>query len=93
MTDENTYRTESGGTLREENLERLAVEIEETEFDVRDLKTRRRGRPSMGSGPAEVVPVRIDPELKAAIEERAVADDTSNSEIIRKAVRRFMDEA
>jgi len=27
------------------------------------LKKRRRGRPPMGSGPAEVVPVRIDPEF------------------------------
>jgi predicted transcriptional regulator len=47
----------------------------------------------MGSGPADVVPVRIDPELKAAIEARAQADHTSTSEIIREAIRRFLDVA
>jgi predicted transcriptional regulator len=37
--------------------------------------------------------VRIDPELKAAIEARAQADHTSTSEIIRQAIRRFLDVA
>lgn len=93
MSDNKTHRTASGHTLSEEELERLAVEVEETEYDVEELKTRRRGRPPMGSGPADVVPVRIDPELKAAIEARAQADHTSTSEIIRKAIRRFLDVA
>ncbi|WP_419853756.1 ribbon-helix-helix protein, CopG family [Candidatus Poriferisodalis sp.] len=35
----------------------------------------------------------IDPELKAAIETRAEADHTSTSEIIRAALRRFLDVA
>jgi predicted transcriptional regulator len=47
----------------------------------------------MGSGPADVVPVRIDPELKAAIEARAGADHTTTSEIIREALRKFLDVA
>lgn len=64
-----------------------------TDYDVESLKTRRRGRPAMGSGPAEVVPVRIDPELKAAIESRAEADHTTISEIIRSALRKFLDVA
>ncbi len=39
----------------------------------------------MVTGPAEVVPVRLDPEL------RATADDTTTtSEIIREALRRFL---
>jgi predicted transcriptional regulator len=37
--------------------------------------------------------VRIDPELKAAIEERAEADHTTTSEIIREALRRFLEVA
>lgn len=37
-------------------------------LELEDVKTRRRGRPPMESGPADVVPVRIDPELRAAIE-------------------------
>ena len=36
----------------------------------------------MGSGPAEVVPVRIDPELRAAVSARAETDGTTTSEII-----------
>ncbi len=88
-----TRRTSSGRNLSEEELERLAVEVEETAYDVEELKARRRGRPPMGSGPAEVVPVRIDPELRAAIEARAQADHTSTSEIIREAIRRFLDVA
>lgn len=36
-------------------------------------------------------PVRIDPELRAAIEARAEADHTSTSEIIRQALRKFLD--
>lgn len=35
----------------------------------------------MGSGPADVVPVRIDPELRAAIETGAEAEDSTTSEI------------
>jgi hypothetical protein len=38
-------------------------------------------------------PVRIDPELWAAIEARAVAEHTTTSEIIRRAIRRFFDVA
>jgi predicted HicB family RNase H-like nuclease len=93
MSDKGTHRTAGGHTLSEDDLERLAVEAEETEYDVEELKARRRGRPPMGSGPADVVPVRIDPELKAAIEARAQADHTSTSEIIREAIRRFLDVA
>jgi predicted HicB family RNase H-like nuclease len=93
MSDNKTHRTATGNTLGGDDLERLAVEVEETEYDVEELKARRRGRPPMGSGPADVVPVRIDPELKAAIEARAQADHTSTSEIIREAIRRFLDVA
>ncbi|MEM1332448.1 MAG: CopG family transcriptional regulator [Actinomycetota bacterium] len=46
-----------------------------------------------GSGPASVVPVRIDPELKAAIEARARADESTTSEVIREALRRFLEVA
>jgi hypothetical protein len=69
------------------------AKVEETDYDVEAPKTRRRGRPPMGSGPADVVPVRIDPELREAIEARAEADHTTTSEIIREALRRFLDVA
>ncbi|HYJ23439.1 MAG TPA: ribbon-helix-helix protein, CopG family [Acidimicrobiia bacterium] len=92
MTEPKTHRTRSGRTLTEE-IDALSTEVAETDYDVEALKTRRRGRPSMGSGPADVVPVRIDPELRAAIEARAEADHTTTSEIIRAAIRRFLEVA
>lgn len=57
------------------------------------LKTRRRGRPLLGSGPAEVVPVRLDPELKSAIEARAATEQLTTSELIRRALRHYLDVA
>lgn len=43
----------------------------------------------MGSGPADVVPVRIDPEFRAAIEGRAEKDHAIASE----GICRFIDAA
>lgn len=87
------HTTKTGRTLTEAELDALADEVASTDYDVEHLKVRRRGRPAMGSGPAEVVPVRIDPELRSAIEARAKADHTSASEIIRQALRKFLDVA
>lgn len=93
MTEPNEHRTRSGRTLTDQDIDAIAREVEEADYDIEALKTRRRGRPPMGSGPADVVPVRIDPELRAAIEARAEADHTTMSEVIREALRRFLDVA
>jgi predicted transcriptional regulator len=93
VSEPKTHRTKTGRILTDEEIEALATEVEENDYDIDELKTRRRGRPPIGSGPADVVPVRIDPELKAAIEARAEADQTTTSEIIREALRRFLDVA
>ena len=87
------HKTKTGRILTDADIDALAEEVETTEYDVEELKTRRRGRPAMGSGPADVVPVRIDPGLKAAIEARAEADHMTTSEIIREALRKFLDVA
>jgi uncharacterized protein (DUF4415 family) len=87
-----TYRTKTGKVLTDADVEALADEVER-DFDVEALKTRRRGRPSMGSAAAEVVPVRLDPELKEAVESRAEREQTTTSEIIREALRKFLDVA
>ena len=62
-------------------------------YDVDALKARRRGRPLLGSAPAEVVPVRLEPALKEAVEARAEAEHVSTSELIRRALRKYLDVA
>jgi Ribbon-helix-helix protein, copG family len=93
MTKPKTYTTASGRELTDDDLDAIAEEVEHAEYDVEKLKARRRGRPLLGSAPAEVVPVRLDPELKSAIDARAEAEHLSASEIIRKALRRYLDVA
>jgi hypothetical protein len=93
MAKPKTYTTRSGRQLDDTDIEAIADEVGNTDYDLEGLKTRRRGRPLLGTGPAEVVPVRIDPELRAAIEARAEADGTTTSEVIREALRRFLEVA
>ncbi len=81
----------NGVPLSDADIEALADEAERG-YPVKSLR-RRGGRPLLGSAPAEVVPVRIDPELKAAIDARAVADATTTSEVIREALRRYLEVA
>lgn len=87
-----TYRTRSGKVLTDADIETLADEAEGS-YDVEELKGRRRGRPLLGTSPAGVVAVRLDPSLKAAVEGRAASEHTSASEIIRRALHRYLDVA
>ena len=88
-----TYRTKTGKVLTDSDVETLGRRGR------RRLRRRstqgRRGaaNPSMGSAAAEVVPVRLDPELKEAVESRAQREQTTTSEIIREALRKFLDVA
>lgn len=93
MTHPRKHTAKSARALEDRALDAIADEVENTEYDVEVLKTRRRGRPPLGSGPAEVVPVRIDPELRSAVEARARAEHLTTSEIIRKALRRYIEVA
>jgi uncharacterized protein (DUF4415 family) len=93
MTDKpETYITKTGKALTDADIEQMADEAERG-YDVEALKSRRRGRPMLGSAPSEVVPVRLDPDLRRAVEARAEAEQTTTSEIIRAALRRFLDVA
>ena len=78
-----------GVPVTNRDIERMADEAERG-YDVDEIVARRGGRPLLGSAPGEVVPVLIDPELRAAINARAAADETSSSEVIRAALRRYL---
>ena len=89
MNDKNSYgRTKTGLELTEEQLDRMAKEAE-AGLDVSKLR-RRPGRPAMGSGPADTLPVRLDPELRKAVDDRAAAEHTPASDVVREALRRYL---
>ncbi len=81
--------TVGGKPVTEADIDAMVREAE-AGYDVAELLRRRRGRPPMGSGPAEVVPVRLDPELREAVEARAAKDDMTTSDVIRRALRRYL---
>lgn len=76
-----------GQRVTEQELQDWADEAE-SGYDVEQL--RRRGRKPIGDGPAQVVPVRIDATLLAALSERAERDHVSRSEAIRAAIRSYV---
>jgi hypothetical protein len=78
-------------TLTDSEIEALADEAE-AGYDIDHLVARRnkRGRPTLGAGPASVESVRLDPELKDQLLLRAEQDHTSPSDVIREALRRYL---
>ncbi len=90
MTKADAYRTKSGRVLTDDDIEQLSVELENTEVDVKELKTRKRGRPFVGTGPSDVVPVRLDKKLREAVETRASEEHVTSSDVIRRALKEFL---
>ena len=89
MPEKTTHgRSNTGVELTDKVLDGLAEEAE-AGLDVTKLR-KRPGRPAMGSGPAETFPVRLDPELRQALEARAEADDTTAADVVREALRRHL---
>ena len=91
MTDEPEVIGTSGCVpITDVDVERLAEEAERG-YDLAKLKVR--GRPRIGSGPSEIVPVRLDPDLRRALEVRAADEQTTQSDLIRRALRAYLDVA
>ena len=89
MPDQTSHgRSKRGVELTDDVLDQMARDAEDG-FDTTRLH-RRPGRPAMGSGPAESFPVRLDPELRAALDHRAATDNTSASDVVREALRRYL---
>jgi hypothetical protein len=92
MTKPRVYgHTESGRPITDEDIEAVADEAE-AGYDVDELIARRgkRGRPALGSAPASVESVRLDPELRDELAARAADEGVSTSELIRKALRKYL---
>jgi hypothetical protein len=92
VTEPRVYgHTRSGQPITDAEVEALAAEAE-AGYDVDRLiaRRRRRGRPALGSSAASVESVRLDPELRGELLERARSEGTTTSEIIREALRRFL---
>ena len=83
--------TTSGIPVTDAMVDRLAAEAE-TGYDIETLR-RRGGRRPLGSAAATVVPVRLDPELRAALNRRAEADNTTASDVIRQALSAWLNAA
>jgi len=77
----------NGKPVTEQDIKEWADEAERG-YDVDRL--RKRGRRPLGDGPAQVVPVRLDGTLLAAVVARAERDHVSRSEAIRAAIRAYV---
>lgn len=80
-----------GTAITDADVETLVDEAERG-YDVDGILRRRRGgRRAMGSRPAAVESVRLDPELKRDLLLRADRDGVSVSEVIRQALRSYVE--
>ncbi len=92
MTKPTHGTTRSGTPITDELIDTLAANAE-AGLDVEKLTRRRAGRPPMGSAPATVESVRLDPELQKALTDRAERDHETTSAVIRKALRHYLNVA
>jgi hypothetical protein len=58
--------------------------------DVEAIERRRGGRPTMGSAPASIESVRLDPELRQAPPRRRGPRHQTTSAVMREAPRRYL---
>lgn len=83
------YRLKTGEILTDADLHRLADEYATKEFDLSTF-IRLPGRPMMGKSVANVVPVRLEDEVVDSLDSRARRDDTTRSDVIRRAIAAYL---
>ena len=81
-------KTIRGKPVSEEQIQAWANEAE-TGYPVERL--RKRGRRPVGEGPGQVVAVRMDEVVLAQLAARAEREHVSRSEVIRAAVKAWID--
>jgi predicted HicB family RNase H-like nuclease len=86
-----THGSKKDGTpITDKMIEGMADEAERG-YNVDEILRRRQGgRPPIGSAPASVESVRLDPELKRDLLLRAAKEGVSVSELIRRALRKYI---
>ncbi len=90
MTD---HTTRSGKTLTETDINEIAAEFEQRDFtddEIGTIKKTRRRSPRIGDSNAEVVTFRAPPKYKLRIAERAHAEHTTESQVIRDALDAYL---
>lgn len=89
--DKSRHGTSGGVELTDELFE-LAREAEEG-YDVGRLRPRsRRGRPPIGSEAAALFQVRLEPELRESLVRAAQIEQTSPSDMARRALRTYLED-
>ena len=83
--------TAGGIPVTDELINQFAEEAE-AGYDVAVLR-RRGGRRPVGNAPGEVFPVRLDPDLRAALTRRAEQEHVSAGEVVRQALHSWLDAA
>ena len=90
-----TYgHTETGKPITDETIDELAAEAER-DYQPGELRGRRRGpgRPPLGTEAKSVESVRLEPALRAAAAQRADDEGVTVSEVIRRALRKYLHSA
>ena len=83
-----SYKLASGKKVTGKELDKLAKDFASGKYD--PTLSRRRGRPTLGSKPAQVVQVRLTPELLKLLKKKAKQDKTTNSDVMREALQRYL---
>ncbi len=86
MTEPRKAKT---GETMDENSWRRAEEKADAGLDPSRLR-RRVGRPTLGDEPAGLTAVRLPPEVRRALDDRAAEEQTSSSEVIRRALEQYL---
>jgi hypothetical protein len=81
-------RAKTGETMDDE-LWRRAEEKADAGLDPSRLQ-RRVGRPTLGDEPAGLTAVRLPPEVRRALDDRATVEHTTTSEVIRRALEQYL---
>jgi Arc/MetJ family transcription regulator len=91
-TPATALRTASGTKLTRKYEEQLAAEAE-AGFDLAELSPRRAGRPSLTGRPGKSrrLDLRVDDDTFAAVQELAEREQRPVSDVVRDALRRYVE--